>query len=54
MKKCCVICGKYWNFKKPKSSCILGKTGAKMKMKTKFREKESIEVFKILGVFENI
>ena len=63
MKKLyCVICGKYRKFEKPKISYILGKTLVLSIICSKcrnedeklFKEKESIEILKILSLIENV
>ena len=63
MKKLyCVICGKYRKFEKPKTSYILEKTlvlsiicsKCKIEDEKLFKEEESIELLKILGLIENI
>ena len=63
MKKLyCVICGKYSKFDKPKISYIFGKilvlsiicSKCKSADEKTFKEKESIEILKILGLIENI
>ena len=63
MKKLyCVICGKYSKFDKPKISYIFGKFLVLSIICSKcisadektFKEKESIEILKILGLIENI
>ena len=63
MKKLyCVICGKYRKFEKPKISYILEKTlilsiicsKCKNEDEKIFKEEESIEILKILGLIENI
>ena len=58
----CVICGKYGNFEKPKMSYLLEKTWVlssicskcQNKDKKLFKEEESIEILKVLGLIENI
>ena len=57
MKKLyCVIFGKYRKFKNPKISYILRKTMVLCKNEDEkiFKEEESIEILKILGLIENI
>ena len=63
MKKLyCVISGKYRKFEKPKISYLLEKTlvfsiicvKCKNEFEKKFKEEESIEILKILGLIENI
>ena len=63
MKKLyCVICGKYRKFEKPKISYLLEKTlvlsiicsKCKNEDERLFKEGESIEILKILGLIENI
>ena len=63
MKKIqCVICGKYRKFEKPKISYLLEKTlvlsiicsKCKNEDEKLFKEEESIEILKILGLIENI
>ena len=61
MKKLyCVICGKYRKFEKPKTSNLLGLVVSIICSKCKnedenlFKEEESIEILKILGLIENI
>ena len=63
MKKLyCVICGKYRKFEKPKISYLLEKTlvisiiccKCKNKDEKLFKEEESIEILKILGLVANI
>ena len=63
MKKLyCVICGKYRKFEKPKISYLLEKTlvlsiicnKCKNEEEKIFKEKESIEILKVLGLIENI
>ena len=63
MKKLyCVICGKYIKFKNPKISYILEKTlvlsiiwsKCKSKAEKIFKEEESFEILKFLGLIENI
>ena len=57
----CIVFGKYKKFKKPKISCILVKTSvlsfvcSKCENEDKkiFKEEESIEISKILGLIEN-
>ena len=57
-----VICGKYRKFEKPKISYHLEKTlvlfiicsNCKNEDKRLFKEEESIEILKILGLIENI
>ena len=62
MKKLyCVICGKYRKFEKPKISYLLEKAlvlsiicnKCKNEDKKSFKEKESIDILKILGLIEN-
>ena len=58
----CVICGKYRKFEKPKISYLLEKTlvlsiicsKCKNEDEKLFKEEESIEILKILGLIENI
>ena len=58
----CVICSTYRKFEKPKISCLLEKTlvlsiicsKCKNEDEKTFKEKESIEILKILGLFKNI
>ena len=63
MKKLhCVICGKYRKFEKPKISYLLEKTlvlpiicsKCKNEDEKIFKEEESIEILKTLGLIENI
>ena len=63
MKKLfCVICGKYRKFEKPKISFLLQKALAlsifcskcKNKYEKLFKDEESTEILKILGLIENI
>ena len=63
MKKLyCVICGKYRKFEKPKISYLLEKTlvlsiicsKCKNEDEKIFKEEESIEILKIIGLIENI
>ena len=63
MKKLyCVICGKYRKFEKPKISYLLEKTlvlsvicsKCKNENAKLFKEEESIEILKNLGLIENI
>ena len=63
MKKLyCVICGEYTKFKNPKMSCIFQKTLVLSIICSKcrnedeeiFKEEEPIDIFKILGLIENI
>ena len=63
MKKLyCVICGKYRKFEKPKILYILEKTlvlsiicgKCKNEDGKIFKEEESIEMLKILGLFKNV
>ena len=63
MKKiCCIICGKYKKFEKPKISYLLEKTlvlsiicsKCKNEDEQLFKEEESIEILKIIGLIENI
>ena len=63
MKKLyCVISGKYRKFEKPKISYLLEKTlvlsiicsKCKNEDEKLFKEEESIEILKILGLIENI
>ena len=63
MKKLyCVICGKYRKFGKPKISYLLEKTlvlsiicsKCKNEDEKIFKEEESIEILKIVGLIENI
>ena len=63
MKKLfCVICGKYKKFEKPEISYLLEKTlvlsifcsKCKNEDEKSFKEEESIEISKILGLIENI
>ena len=61
IKLYCVMCGKYRKFGKPKISYLLEKTlvlsiiCSKCKNEDeKLFEKESIKIFKILGLIENI
>ena len=63
MKKLyCVICRKYRKFEKPKISYFLENTlvlsvicsKCKNEDKKLFKEKESIEILKILGLTENV
>ena len=62
MKKIyCVICANYRKFEKPKISYVLEKTVLSMicsKCKHEdekiFKEEESIEILKIIGLIENI
>ena len=58
----CATCGKYRKFGKSKISCILKKelvlsiicSKCKNKDEKIFKEEESIEILKILGLIENI
>ena len=58
----CVICGQYTKFKNPKISNILKKTlviliicsKSKNEDEKIFKEEESIEILKFLGLVENI
>ena len=58
----CVICGKYRKFEKPKISYLLEKTlvlsiicsKCKNEDEKLFKEEDSIEILKILGLIENI
>ena len=58
----CVICGKYRKFEKPKIPYTFEKTSAlsiicskcKNEDEKVFKEEESIEILKILGLIENI
>ena len=63
MKKlCCIICGKYRKFEKPKISYLLEKTlvlsiicsKCKNEDEKIFIEEDLIEILKILGLIENI
>ena len=63
MKKIyCVNCSKYRKFEKPKISCLLEKTLVLSMICSKckneddkiFKEEESIEILKILGLINNI
>ena len=63
MKKLyCVICSKYRKFEKPKISYFLENklvlsiicSKCKNEDKKLFKEKESIEILKILGLIENV
>ena len=63
MKKLyCIICGKYRKFEKPKISYLLEKTlvlsiicsKCKNEDKKIFKEEESMEILKILGLINNI
>ena len=63
MKKLyCVICGKYRKFEKPKISYLLEKTlvlsiicsKCKNEDEKIFKEEESIEILKILGLINSI
>ena len=63
MKKLyCVICCKYRKFEKPKTSYLLEKTlvlsiicsERKNEDEKLFKEEESIEILKVLGLIENI
>ena len=63
MKKLyCIICGKYKKFEKPKISYLLEKTlvlsiicsKCKNEDEKVFKEEESTEILKILGLIENI
>ena len=63
MKKLyCVICSKYRKFEKPKISYFVENTlvlsiicsKCKNEDKKLFKEKESIEILKILGLIENV
>ena len=60
-KSCCIICGKYRKFEKPKISDIYKKTVLSIicsKCKNEgekiFKEEESIKISKIVGLFKNI
>ena len=58
----CVMCSKYRKFEKPKISYLLEKTlvlsiicsKCKNEDEKIFKEEESIEILKILGLIENI
>ena len=58
----CVFCGTYRKFEKPKISYLLEKTlvvsiicsKCKNEDEKLFKEKESIEILKVLGLIENI
>ena len=58
----CVICGKYRKFEKPKISYLLEKilvlsiicSKCKNEDEKIFKEEESIEILKTLGLIENI
>ena len=56
----CVICGKYRKFEKPKVSYLLEMifsiicSQCKNENEKIFKEEESIEILKILGLVENI
>ena len=58
----CAICGKYRKFEKPKKSYISEKalvlsiicSKCKNEDEKLFKEEESIEILKILGLIENI
>ena len=58
----CVICGKYRKFEKPKISYLLEKTlvlsiicsKCKNEDEQLFKEEESIEILKMIGLIENI
>ena len=58
----CVICGKYRKFEKPKISYLLEKTlvlsiicsKCKNEDEKIFKEEESIDILKVLGLIENI
>ena len=58
----CVICGKHKKFEKPKiwylleKTLVLSITSSKCKIKDEkaFKEEESIEILKILGLISNI
>ena len=63
MKKLyCVICGKYRKFEKPKILYLLEKTlvfsiicsKCKNEDEKIFKEEDSVEILKILGLIENI
>ena len=63
MKKIyCIICGKYRKFEKPKISYLLEKilvlsiicSKCKNEDEQIFKEEDSIEILKILGLIENI
>ena len=63
MKKLCYVsCGKYRKFEKPKISYLLEKTlvlfiicsKCKNEEEILFKEEESFEILKILGLTENI
>ena len=63
MKKLyCIICGKYRKFEKPKISYLLGKTlvlsitcsRCEDENEKIFKEEESTEILKMLGLIENI
>ena len=63
MKKLyCVICGKYRKFEKPKISYLLEKRLVLSTICSKyknedekiFKEKDSIQILKIIGLIENI
>ena len=57
-----IICGKYRKFEKPKTSYLLEKTlvlsiicsERKNEDEKLFKEEESIEILKVLGLIENI
>ena len=56
----CVICSKYRKFEKPKISYLIEKqvfyfcSNCKSEDEKFFKEEESIEILKILGLIENI
>ena len=58
----CIICGKNWKFEKPKISYLLEKTlvlsiicsKCKNQDEKIFKENESIDILKTLGLIENI
>ena len=63
MKKLyCTICSRYRKFEKPKISYLLEKTlvlsiicsKCKNEEEKRFKEEESIEILKILGLIENM
>ena len=58
----CIICGNYRKFEKPETSYIFEKTlvlsiicsKCKNEDEKIFKEEESIEILKIIGLFKNI
>ena len=50
----CVICSKHRKFEKPKISQLLHCNKCKNENERIFKDKESIEMLKIIGLIENI